>query len=59
MKTQSLLGGAIAVSAALLLSSVFADDTATGRLVFDVKSLKSDVKIKKNIEKQLANAGLR
>jgi hypothetical protein len=59
MKTHPLLGRAIIAVSALLLSPTFAADPTTGSLVLDLKSLKSDVKIKKNIEKQLANAGLR
>jgi hypothetical protein len=38
---------------------MFAEEPLIGTLVFDVKSLESDVKIKKNVRKQLEHAGLR
>ena len=42
-----------------LVTPVFAEDPSIGTLVVDVKSLESDVKIKKNVRKQLEHAGLK
>jgi hypothetical protein len=59
VKNKILAGGSAILVLTFLVTPVFAEDPSIGTLVFDVKSLESDVKIKKNVRKQLEHAGLR
>ena len=59
MKKKILAGGSGILVLTFLVTPVFAEDPSIGTLVLDVKSLESDVKIKKNVRKQLEHAGLR
>ena len=59
MKPKLFTGGFAVLVFALFSCPVFAEAPSTGTLVFDVKALESDVKIKKNIKKQLEHAGIK